>query len=51
VLAQPAESLAEAERSGNTGLNEGISLAICADLDGLAISFTEPLTRDPLRRR
>jgi lactoylglutathione lyase len=30
--------------------NEGIRLAVCVDPDGLAISFAEPLTREPLRR-
>jgi lactoylglutathione lyase len=31
-------------------VNEGIRLAVCADPDGLAISFAEPLTPEPLRR-
>jgi lactoylglutathione lyase len=31
-------------------LNEGIRLAVCVDPDGLAISFAEPLTREPPRR-
>jgi lactoylglutathione lyase len=30
--------------------DEGIRLAVCTDPDGLAISFAEPLTREPLRR-
>jgi lactoylglutathione lyase len=28
-------------------LNEGIRLAVCVDPDGLAISFAEPLRREP----
>jgi lactoylglutathione lyase len=31
-------------------VNEGIRLAVCLDPDGLAISFAEPLTREPPRR-
>ena len=31
-------------------VNEGIRLAVCADPDGLAISFAEPLTRKPQTR-
>ena len=31
-------------------VNEGIRLAVCVDPDGLALSFAEPLTREPPRR-
>ena len=31
-------------------VNEGIRLAVCVDPDGLAISFAEPLTREPPKR-
>jgi lactoylglutathione lyase len=30
-------------------VNEGIRLAVCVDPDGLAISFAEPLSREPGR--
>jgi lactoylglutathione lyase len=32
-------------------VNEDIRLAVCVDPDGLAISFAEPLTREPPRRK